>query len=208
MEKSIVDLWADIGSEDYWDDLISRSSNVFVPFEERWPQPGFIGRDYFDSPNPVLVMGQNPRASNTSRAREADMEMFRLISKHSQVRTAESLNELFAMMRMFMRGVRYRPAWRPITAVEKHLGQNLDKIAYLNLIPLATHNDRIVPAFRESFELSTKRQLKHLNPAKIVVFGKGAHDKFLELGGHQWDAWYLEQRNFKDAPKLKMWISR
>ena len=116
MNKTTVDLWADIGSEDYWNDLIDQKPGVFCPFEQRWPQPGFIGRKYLDSTCRVVVMGQNPRGSNTPKAANADKEMFRLIRHHSDIRSRDTLEELFAMMRNFMLGIDYTPAWKPITA--------------------------------------------------------------------------------------------
>ena len=181
---------------------------MFVPFENRWPQPGFIGRGYFDVSKKVVVMGQNPRASNTARASSADTELFRLIRVLSKSQTNKSLTELFSMTRDFMRGIGYTPAWKPIIAAERHLGLNLDNIAYLNLIPLATYKDKIVPEFRRAFDLSTKRQLEALTPAKIVVFGKGAHDKFIEVSGGKWDSRYIEQRNLKDAPSVREWLNQ
>ena len=206
MNKAITDLWADIGTEDYWDDLFVRSPRVFVPFEERWPQPGFIGENYFDLTPQVVVLAQNPRASNTATASNADMEMFRMIQRHSQVRSDDSLGELFSMMRDFMLGISYKPAWKPVTAVTRHLGLVLDNIAYLNTIPLATYKDRIVPAFMSAFDRSTLLQLEHLNPDKIVVFGKGAYEELREMGVDEWDMRYIEQRNFKDAYSVKRWL--
>ncbi|MBI4339709.1 MAG: hypothetical protein HY680_07115 [Chloroflexi bacterium] len=210
MENAIVNLWADIGADAYWDSFLKRAKArmEFVPFSQRWPQPGFVGSQYYGASTRVVVMGQNPRASNTTAATDADKEMFRLIKQHGDERTIESLNTLFAMMRSFMLGVRYKPAWRPITAVQNHLGLRLDDIAYLNLIPLATYNDRIVPDFREAFGLSTERQLALLEPAKIVVYGKGAYGKFMELGGRDWEVNYIEQRNSADAPAVKAWLRR
>ena len=145
MKQGVIDLWADIGSEVYWNDLIVKNPGVFVPFSERWPQPGFIGNHYFDSDSRVVVMGQNPRASNTTTTVEADTEMFRLIRAHSQERSARSIDTLFSMMRSFMLGLDYGRDWKPITAVRRYLSLNLDDIVYLNLIPLATSGDRIVP---------------------------------------------------------------
>ena len=195
MEQEIIDLWANIGPEGYWSDLLVKNPGVFVPFSERWPQPGFIGGHYFDSDSRVVVMGQNPRASNTSTTKEADMEMFRLIRNHSQERSAESIAELFSMMRNFMLGMGYGRAWTPITAVRRHLSLDLDSIAYLNLIPLATSGDRIVPAFEDAYQKSTMLQLKSLNPDKVVVFGKGAYDRLDHLGGtNQYDTRYAEER--------------
>ncbi len=155
----------------------------------------------------VIAMAQNPRASNTLRASDADMEMFRRIRRHSRVRSDDSLGYLFSMMRSFMLGISYKPAWRPVTAFTRHLGLALDNIAYLNAIPLATYNDLIVPAaFRSAFDRSTRLQLGHLNPDKIVVFGKGAYEEVQKMGVDEWDMRYIEQRNFKDAPSVKSWL--
>ena len=204
MDQDLVEMWAEIGSKPYWEDLLNAT---FVPFEERWPQPGFVGTHYFDSSTHVVVMGQNPRASNTQRASSADRKMFHLIRSHSENRTAESLKALFEMMGKFLLGIEpYRPAWRPITAARKHLNLQLDDIAYLNLIPLATHRRCSVPAFREAFDRATKRQLNLLDPAKIVVYGKGAYTTFMRLGGGQWNVRYIEQRNYHDAADVKIWL--
>lgn len=66
MDKRIVELWADIGSEDYWDDFMKRNGRDFVLFEERWPQPGFIGRYYFDMPKRVLVAADGMCATSSN----------------------------------------------------------------------------------------------------------------------------------------------
>lgn len=126
MNQQVIELWADIGSADTWADLVGRSS-VFVPFADRWPQPGFVGARYFDQDNRIVVMGQNPRASNTPRASASDAEMFELIRRHAEQRTEESLLSLFAMMRAFMLGLPpYAPEWPPIRAARRHLVLNLD----------------------------------------------------------------------------------
>ena len=206
MDETVVNLWADIGSEAYWSDLLKSNPGVFCPFHQRWPQPGFIGRKYPESTRRVVVMAQNPRGSNTPNAEAADSVMFGLIQGHSALRSRDSLEELFAMMHDFMLGIRYKPAWRPVSAVVRYLRLELDNIAYLNLIPLATCGDRIVPAFRQAFDTSTRLQLQHLRPDKIVVFGKGAYEKFQEIGTDPWDVRYIQQRNYKDAPSVREWL--
>lgn len=207
MNNAIIALWADIGSEDYWEDLVAENPGVFVPFNERWPQPGFIGNKYLGSVRRVVVMGQNPRALNTGRATEADAEMFRLIRHHSRTRSMDSLECLFTMMRSFMLGIDYKPKWRPISAIEGNLGLKLDTIAYLNLIPLATCGDKIIhAAFKGGFARSTKRQLRLLNPHKIIVYGKGAYDEFQRIGLDPWDVRYIRQRDYKNIPQIKKWL--
>ncbi len=206
MDSTIRDLWAKIGSESTWSDLMASNPGIFCPFEHRWPQPGFVGRDYLGSKQRVAVMAQNPRASNTSKAEAADSVMFELIREHSVTRSPDSLDALFGMMRDFMLGINYKPDWKPVTAVRRYLYLELDEIAYLNLIPLATYGDRIVPGFRQAFDISTRLQLEHLRPDKIVVFGKGAYEKFQELGAGSWDVRYMQQRNFRDAPSLREWL--
>ena len=192
MDPAIVELWADIGSEEYWDELIGRGRNVFVPFQERWPQPGFIGEGFFDSPTRILVMGQNPNAPKNKGFLDDDEVLFDMIRKHSQEASSESLESLFALMPEFMLGGRYvgdkrRRGWKSIATVEKHLGLRLNNIAYLNLNPLTLIRTEILTEYyKEAFELSTKKQLKVLNPDKIVIYGKGAYDNFVKWEGNRW----------------------
>lgn len=200
MNKAIVDLWAQIGSESYWADLLKRFPGDFVPFAERWPQPGFIGDDYFESPQRVVLMGQNPRASNTAAASAGDQEMFRLIRNHAKIGTNESLTQLFRMTRDFV------ASWKPAVAANRHLGLQLDSIAYLNLIPLATRGDLILPAFTHAYDMSTKKQLEVLKPDKIVVYGKGAFDRFSELIGKSTQVRYIGQRDYSLAPSVRLWL--
>ena len=212
MDPAIVELWADIGSREYWDELIGRGRNVFVPFQERWPQPGFIGEGFFDSPTRILVMGQNPNAPKNEGFLDDDEVLFDMIRKHSQESSSESLESLFALMPEFMLGGRYvggkrRRGWKSIAMVEKRLGLRLNNIAYLNLNPLTLTHKKIVPEYKEAFELSTKKQLKVLNPDKIVIYGKGAHDRFVEWEGNRWDVRYVEQRNYKNVPDVKRWLN-
>ena len=209
LDTRIIDLWADIGSKQYWSDFMGRNDSVFVPFERRWPQPGFIGKYYFDSSRRVVVMGQNPGEPKKRWQLDDDELLFKQIRKHSEIRTSDSLDALFSIGREFMKGSRPgRRRWRPIGAVEDHLDLKLENIAYLNLIPLTLTHTRIVPAYREAFNLSTRKQLDALNPHKIVVFGKGAYEKFMELDGGHWDVRYIEQRKFKkDAPSVRKWLN-
>ena len=210
MNKRIVNLWADIGSDSYWKDVMKEGAHVFVPFKSRWPQPGFIGNGYFSSPKRVIVMGQNPRAGKHKNPviAEKDEELFEQIRQLANHRSVASLNKLFAMMMEFFSFPDER-VWRPLKCAKNYLGLDWNSIAYLNLIPLATYNDRIVPEFRKAFELSTKQQLDVLAPAKIVVVGKGAHDKFNQVLGGRRDSRYIEPRNpRKDAPSVKQWLKR
>jgi hypothetical protein len=208
VNQTIIDLWAEIGSEAYWADLVTEFPHDIVPFKDRWPQPGFVGGHYLDSPRRIVVMGQNPRASNTVLASDSDREMFRLIRRHSEVCTQESLTQLFRMTRDFMLGVApYKPAWKPITAVRNHLGLSLDNIAYLNLIPLATQSDLIAPVYSRAYARSTRKQLELLKPDKIVVYGKGAYTRFGELWGRSSDVRYIEQRNYSLAPGVRKWLN-
>ena len=218
MDPAIVELWADIGSEEYWEDLpkyMGRSKvevdfeDIYIPFDERWPQPGFIGKRYFKLPKRkrIVVIGQNPRASASRNCviKEKDIEMRKLIWRHDRIRTKKSLNRLFKMMREFM----LMPgSWRPIKNVQRHVGLRLDDIAYLNLIPLATQGDRIdIKTFVEAYKMSTKLQLKLLKPHKILFYGKVPYCKFKKWEGNRWDVRYIEQRNYKDAPDVKRWLN-
>ena len=209
MNKRIVNLWADIGSDSYWKNVMKEGAHVFVPFKSRWPQPGFIGSGYFNSPKRVVVMGQNPRAGKHENPviAEKDEELFGHIRQLASHRSMASLNKLFAMMMEFFSFPDDR-VWRPLKLAKNRLGLDWNSIAYLNLIPLATYKDRIVPEFRKAFELSSKRQLVILAPAKIVIFGKGAHEDFQRLSGGKWQSRYIEQRNFKDAPSVRRWLNQ
>ena len=195
MNRQIIDLWAKIGSEDYWQRFMKNNNRkgIFVPFEERWPQPGFIGRNYFDMPRRIVVMGQNPNAPNKKEKGllDDDQVMFAMIKEHSERRTSESLEDLFELMPEFMLGGRIvdgksRRKWTSVRTIEKRLKLCLDDIAYLNLIPLTLVHKKIVPEYKEAFELSTKRQLRVLKPDKIVIYGKGARDKFKNWEGKKW----------------------
>ena len=114
---------------------------------------------------------------------------------------------MFAMTRKFMLGIGYQPKWKPISAVRRHLDLELDNIAYLNLIPLATYGDKIGPAFEGAYRMSTGLQLRILRPQKIVVFGKGAYERFGGIGLDPWDVRYIEQRNYKDAERVRRWLA-
>lgn len=95
--------------------------------------------------------------------------------------------------------------WRPIGAVNKHLGLSLDTIAYLNLIPLATHGDVIHADFGRAYAISTAKQLELLKPHKVVFYGKGAFERFRQLSNFP-HVNYIEQRNFSMAPAVKAWL--
>lgn len=43
-------------------------------------------------------------------------------------------------------------------------------------------------------------------PTKIVVYGKGAYEKFQQLRCHSHNVRYIEQRNYQDAPAVREWL--
>lgn len=202
MQEEVIDLWGDIGSEDYWRDLPvhkNRTSvpfeSVYVPFRERWPQPGFIGKGYYDSAVRVLVVGQNPRASNNPASNRGDKKMFGLIRGHSHNRSADSLQSLFSMMRRFMAGDGCGRPWGVVADIAK-LNLELDSIAYLNLIPLATWCDELTLVTHKcAYARSTKLQLKLLNPHKVLFHGKTPYKKFhkWENNSDRWNTNFLER---------------
>ncbi len=102
MER-LVGIWGDIGDEKYWSDPAFRRS-PFVPFQDRWPQPGYVGREYSEGGRIVLI-GQNPRASNKACSDPGDLALFDAVRRHASVRTVESLRELFDVARPFMLGL-------------------------------------------------------------------------------------------------------
>ena len=204
MDKRIINLWADIGLKDYWDDLKVQKNGRKVPFEEvyisiainnRWPQPGFIGKRYLKLPKHkrIAVIGQNPGVPNNAPDKADDKVMFKLIRNHSKEKSSESLDALFLMMREFMLGARDgRRAWGPIEDVQEYIGLNLDDIAYLNLIPLSTQKSNFeLKTLKEPYTISTRRQIRLLKPAKILFFGKTPHEKFKE-----WDRkWWKDRKS-------------
>lgn len=209
MNRRIIDLWADIGSEEYWRDLPVWKGgtsvpfeSVYVPFNDRWPQPGFIGKGYFDSDVRVLVVGQNPRASNTSESAQGDQEMFNLIRCHSSERSAKSLRSLFTMTRKFMLGDGYGRPWGWVEDIVKNnFYLKVDEIAYLNTIPVATvGNNFNLKTLSSAYEKSTKPQLRLLKPHKILFHGKGPYNKFHEWESNnaQRDTCFLE-RKYRNA---------
>lgn len=211
MNRRIVELWADIGSEEYWDDLPVYKYNrpvpfqkIYFPFDKRWPQPGFIGKRYFKLPKHrrIVVIGQNPGVPSDLSNIADDREMFRLIKRHSRERSSESIDDLFSTMRGFMLGLRDgRQAWGPIEDVQDYIGLKLDNIAYLNLIPLCTKKDVNfdgLQTLKEPYRLSTRRQIRRLKPDKILFFGKIPYRKFKEWDRKWWkgrksDVKYVER---------------
>ena len=222
MNEDVVELWAKIGSEDYWRDLPVHKNRspvsfecVYVPFVKRWPQPGFIGKRYFDSTVRVLVIGQNPRASNNYESKRGDEEMFELIRHLSHSRSADSLQQLFSMMRRFMTGNSYGTPWGVAEDMEKYIYLTLDDIAYLNLIPLATHDNKVsLATCKHAYERSTRLQIRMLHPHKILFHGNASYDRFhqWETEDVRWDTNYLKRRyrNVINDPKrfteVKDWL--
>ena len=140
--------------------------------------------------------------------------MFDLIRRHSHERSADSLQSLFSMMRRFMRGDGYGPPWGVVNDMAK-LNLELDSIAYLNLIPLATCGDKITLAtYKNAYERSTKLQLNLLDPHKVLFHGKTPYIKFRKWknSSTQWDTNYLKRRygKVKDGPEklaeVKEWL--
>ena len=113
-----------------------------------------------------------------------------------------------------MRGDGYGAPWGVVEDVEKHIHLELDSIAYLNLIPLATLGNNLTVTNKHAYERSTKCQLRLLNPHKILFHGKTPYNKFHEWESNsaRWDTNYLERiyRNVKYDPhkfaEVKEWL--
>ena len=223
MDPAIVELWADIGSEKYWDALQHKTYNknqlvpfdeIYVPFGERRPQPGFIGNRYFDSPIRVAVVGQNPGRPNIQWQLDDDKVMLDKIRDHAMERSSESLDALFSVMREFMLGHRPgRTPWGPIRDIQQHIGLKLDDIAYFNMIPLELQKRGFtLKTLREPYKISTKLQIQLLAPHKILFYGKQPHDRFKEWEDGDWDVRYLERIqgrikiDYKRFDEVKEWL--
>ncbi len=206
-DKAFRDLWADIGSKEYWASILEKWAKNqvplrdLIPFKDRWPQPGYIGRNYFSLSKRIVIMGQNPSANDPGENYAPDQELFELIRNHSRERSVTSLKALFDMQGKVMRGEGYRWAWRPIRIhVFGDLELDLEDIAYLNYCPLSTRGNKTNwSIFNRAYKHSTELQLERLSPDKIVVLGKGAHEEFIRNRSNEWPTCYIPRRGNRDV---------
>ena len=95
-----------------------------------------------------------------------------------------------------MSGNGYGAPWGVVEDVETHIHLNLDGIAYLNVVPLATLDNTLSATCRHAYERSTKLQVEMLKPHKILFHGAAPHNKFhkWENDNAQWDTTFLKRR--------------
>ena len=170
LDDQIVQLWSKISSPASWRYARSNFGELLTPFNPRYPQPGFIGNEYFESRCRVLLMGINPGPGKGYEAK--DRILFDSSLRLARDPSAENLNSLMSIYREQM------PAWTIFSrhGIFNRLGLSLDRIAFMNVLHLNTDvgpaEKELEPVYKYVITKFTSKQLYLLQPHAILHLGK------------------------------------
>ena len=169
-DDEIVRLWSRVSNPLSWRHARSKFGDLLARFNPRYPQPGYIGKGYFESTSKVLLMGINPGQGRGYETR--DSILFKCSLRLARNPDAENLESLMSVYREQM------PAWTIFSRHEilKRLGVSFDGIAYMNVLHVNTNvgadDKRLGPVYRYAIAKYTRKQIELLQPHAIVHLGK------------------------------------
>jgi hypothetical protein len=138
---------------------------------------GFVGKDY--QPNcGFLVLAINPGGGGDAyNKRIPEDEIFYPLLHALKAAPAESADDAFeAVNTAFVPIVKAWNLWRILGPTLDAAGTNLDAIAYMNVVPYRTRNDKMPPAAARkiAWELIIDPSISLLRPHAIIALGKKA----------------------------------
>ena len=173
LDKRIIELWSSIPRKKGWEPAFDKWNDLLTPFNPRYPQPGFVGRNYFKSNSRIVVMGINPGLGKNFES--SDERLFNSILSLERRPTKKNFK---LVMNTYEENM---PEWTIFSRwnILDRLSLTLDEIAYLNVLPVNTEvacdSTRLNPVYEYAISNFTSRQLKLLRPNAVLNLGKHGH---------------------------------
>ena len=178
--EQIVNLWSEIADPESWKPALNDWPEILAPFGPRYPQPGYIGKNY--SRNRIVVMGINP-GKGGERNKLADDEIFHHTLQLALSPTGKHHRSLMTTYRKHM------DTWDIFSRIgfPARFGLEWEDIAYMNVLQVNTkvkcYHRSATPLYEYAIDNFTSRQLALLEPKAVLMLGKHGY----KMLGRFWD---------------------
>lgn len=150
--------------------------------DARTAATGWVGRDY--QPGGIVLLGVNPGGGGDGyRGNPTDAELYRRLRAFRDA-PPESRETAFAeVCSAWVAIQRTHSIWRVIAATLNAAGASVDQVAFLNMLPFRTREDKPAPVavMPAAWDRATRPQLDALSPKAIVALGFKAADALARL---------------------------
>lgn len=144
--------------------------------------PGWVGHDY--QPGSIVLLGINPggggdayRGNPTDSALYGRLRSFRDAPPQNREAAFAALNETWMSIQQT------HSLWRVISAALEATGLRSNQVAFLNMLPFRTREDKAAPSpvMANAWRLAAQPQIRVLAPKAIVTLGFKAADALERL---------------------------
>lgn len=154
------------------------------PEDGRIASTGWVGKRYQDTR--IVFMGVNPGGGTSSyiSPRPDDVHLYRLLRSFKNANKDEEIHESFGTLcEEWINLQRKHNIWRIISPLLDALKINAEHIAYLNLVPFRTREDKSPDrhSYMRAWKLASGKQIDALKPRKLILLGKKVTDAFTKL---------------------------
>lgn len=201
MRKEIISAFTDVAAlerSQIFDD--NRLEPITAVNHAQIPAPGWVGSHWAEG---TLLVAINPGGGGD--AYKVNPTDDRLYNKFRELRDAKGENaQASAMHQMSEDWIDIQKShniWRLISAVLHATGENFNEIAYINIVPFRTREDKLPrkAELARSWTLASKRQVDALQPKRIIALGKKAYKAMLSAGADQQCEIILIKRTIGDS---------
>lgn len=155
------------------------------PADAHVPAPGWVGKHY--RAGSAVLVGINPGGGTKAyvEPRPEDRDLYTLLRRFRAAQDASAVRESFDDLCdgwITIQSTRHNIR-RPISLILDALGLTVQDIAFLNLVPFRTADDKTPPVdvIRYCWAVAAGPQLAALKPGRVIFLGKKAADAFHRL---------------------------
>ena len=145
------------------------------------PQPGFIGKRYFEAKCRVVIVAQNPGHASISSHTPDEQHMYALWQSVANTQGAADFDTTMDFIGGFMK------TWPIIqrARLQENYSVALEDIAYLNVLKCKTKENQRPSneIYQTCLEQTTRKQLQALAPHYLLCFGKDTYTQIAPLAG-------------------------
>lgn len=138
---------------------------------------GYVGADY-EAGRGLLLVAINPGGGGDAYNRRIpeDEILYPVLAAFKNATAQEVLRRFEEVNEAFARVVRNWNLWRILAPTLEAAGMQLSEVAYINVVPYRTREDKMPPARARAvgWELVVRPTLRLLRPRAIVTLGKKA----------------------------------
>jgi hypothetical protein len=150
--------------------------------DARTAATGWIGRDY--QPGGIVLLGVNPGGGGDGyRGNPTDAELYRQLREFRDAPPARRGVAFAELCSSWVAIQRTHSIWRVIAATLDAAGATVDEVAFLNMLPFRTREDKPAPVavMTAAWDRATRPQLEALSPKAMVALGFKAANALARL---------------------------